>query len=162
MKKSLVALAIVTVLVGGMGFGLMIGVTYGIFGGSAISIGKELRPNTFAYVGVSIFPIGVEVGGGTKLGNIYATDLGTTTENKKIGKFEINYGAVASGSAEFFGEYSAFGAFVGPALFMGFESQLPGLKGKIISYIAPGVAFKFGTYNHSIEPDWTSGFFYYF
>lgn len=148
------------VTVGSMGFGIMIGVTYNTIVWGAISIGTELGNNMFVYGGIP-FPLGFTAGGGMKLGSIYTTDLGTTTENKRMGKLDIGYGAVASGSVEFWG-YSTFGAFVGPALFVNFESQLPGLKGKVMSYTAPGVAFRFGAYQLPISFDWTSGFFYYF
>jgi len=160
-KKSLIALAVVTIVVGSVGFGIMIGVTYDIIGWGAISLGTELGNNTFAYAGIS-FPLGLTVGGGMKLGNIYTTDLGTTAENKKIGKLDIGYGAVASGSVEFWGSYSAFGAFIGPALFINFESQLPGLMGKVMSYAALGAALTFGEETFPLSFDWASGFFYYF
>ena len=159
MKKNLVVLAIIAIVVGSMGFGVMIGVTYDTIGWRTISLGTEIGNNAFMYGGISI-PFGLTVGGGMKLGNIYATDLGTTAENKKIGKLDIGYGAVASGNVDFSG-ISTFGAFVGPALFVNFESQLPGLKGKIMSYTALGAAFKFGYYS-PISFGETSGFFYYF
>ncbi len=162
MKKNLVVLAIIAIVVGSMGFGVMIGVTYDYdtIGGGTISLGTEIGNNAFMYGGIS-FPFGLTAGGGMKLGNIYATDLGTTTENKKIGKLDIGYGAVASAGVEF--SYSSiFGAFAGPALFVNFESQLPGLKGKIMEYTALGPSFKFGEYYFPISFDFTSGLFYYF
>ncbi len=157
MKKSLLTLGILTVLMGALGFGVMIGTVDNPAVGWGIAIGTELNSSTFVYGGIS-FPLGITAGGGMKMGNIYATDLGTTTDNKKIGKLIISYGAVASGGVVLgYGTY--FGVFAGPALFMNWSSDF--IEGKIMSYAGVGLSFS-TRYQSSMKLDFASGFFYYF
>ncbi len=155
MKKSLIALGILTILVGAVGFsGMMVGFTYNTTGYGAISIGTDLSDTTFAYAGLS-FPLGVVVGGGMRMGTIYSVDMGTSSEGKKIGNLAINWGAVASAGVSF-AYYTAFGGFIGPALIFDWDSDF--VEGKIMWYAAIGLAVS----NHGMYPDTSSGLFYRF
>ncbi len=157
MKKILLMSGIFMILMGAVGFGVMVGTVDNPAIGWAIAIGTELNSNTFVYGGIS-FPLGITAGGGMKMGNIYATDLGTTTDNKKIGKLSIDYGAVASGGVALgYGTY--FGVFAGPALFVNWSSDF--IEGKVMSYTGVGLSFS-TWYRSSMSLDLSSGFFYYF
>jgi hypothetical protein len=153
-KKSVIAVGIITILIGAMGFGVMVGFTYNTTGYGAISVGTYLSDTTFVYAGLS-FPLGIVGGGGMKLGNIFSTDLGKSSEGKNIGKLSISWGALGSVGVSF-AYYTAFGAFVGPALFFDWNSDF--IEGKLMWYTALGLAVS----NYGMALDTSSGIFYRF
>ncbi len=155
MKKNLVVLVAILILLGAAGFGIMVGFTYNTTGYGAISIGTYTNDTTFIYAGLS-FPLGMAAGGGMKIGDIYATDLGTTTSGKKIGKLSISWGALGEVGADFT-IYKTFGVFAGPALFFNWDSDF--IEGKVMWYTSVGLAFSSLS---GLYLDTTSGIFYRF
>ena len=156
MKKVVIAVGIITILIGAMGFGVMVGVTYNTTGYGDISVGSYLSDTTFVYAGLS-FPFGIVGGGGTRLGNIFSTDLGKSSEGKNIGKLSISWGALGSVGVDFFSYHTYFGAFAGPAIFLDWNSDF--IKGKLMEYTALGLAIS--NYD-GMKFDTSFGMFYRF
>ena len=152
--KSAVVVVVMILAISVASFALMIGFTDGVVS-YALSVGTELTPSIFAYVGFS-FPLGAMIGGGMKLGDLYNFDFGKATNGQEIGNLDIGYGAVADAEIDaFYGFYPA--VFVGPAVIL--NANLPFISSKILSYTAIGLGWPLQS---SPRFSWTTGWFYVF
>ncbi|MGC8630685.1 MAG: hypothetical protein ACP5T1_06870 [Thermoplasmata archaeon] len=144
--------------------GIMVGVT-GFNGNlNMLSAGYELNSQTFAFANF-IFPLGLGIGVGSSIGNIFPTiNFGNTSTGSPIGNMNIGWGVVVQGDFEMVSGITGLLIYGGPAFII--KTDLPIIYSKFTFFTSVGLAYASAAYQGitgaAIAYGISSGIYYVF